>query len=1301
MRKIRPRRVAVHVRRVSRHTGRWAWYASAATLALLAVLFTAARILLPMVEDRKSDLERYLSRKSAHQVRIEKLDTFWDGMYPGARIQGLHVYTKDQLQPAVSLGELRLSLALLPLLWGKIEIHSLVLVRPSLAFERLADGRFRISGFDPIRLARREGDEKFTVWLFAQDQLAIVDGEMQWFDHRAPAAAGLSLTRVNITLNNDGDRHRLGFSARFPPGVCGAYAPPAAAGIEAGDCSLLFDIRGNPFLSNKWDGEIYLRAGEVNIDALPLIAREKLPPDFRGRFAAQLWSKWKSARPRLVQGEVSVSGLRLPLPALRAPLAVRQASTELKWEAGNDGWRLELDDLALGLSGPSWRAGRLLADVGARASTLQIGHLDVGDLTQFATNLRIDHPLFAHWAALSPAGAVDRLNLRVTGAAAAPEDFHAEADIAGLRTRPYEDFPGVQGLSGRLSARRHTGEFLLDAKDFTLLLPRVFRGPIEAERLAGRLDWERKSDHWQVRGADLRLEGADGRGTGALLLRLPDDRARSQFLKLRVDFHDGDVARAARYFPASHLKPATLAWMERSFLGGRVVSGHLIYEGETHAFPFDNGGGIFEIRARARDAVYNYLPGWEPVRNADLDVTVRGSSVLVTGHGTIGGVEARQVVARAEHPADGGGYVVRVGARLGGAVNEYLAVLRDVRAAGRERWQSYLPAALRGSGDGALSLDITIPAAAHRPAGVRGEYYFLDAGLRLGALAVEGIRGGVQFTGAGLQSGDLRARFLDGDAVVAMATRDTGRFQIFAQGKIPAGGLAPLLGPRLAPRIVGAADWSAGWRGAGGAGDLHAEIDLNGLKSTLPPPLHRPDGLTAEKLILKTETRDRRNHVIAVRAGSEIAGRLEFARDRGFWRLARGRVGFGEERVALPGEDGLQLKARIEALDLDQWLPLFADAGGAVEPPPFLWRVSADIGALDLLDRRFGRMAVDLAPRAATAADGGGWSGGFRGPALAGTGGFYRRQGVAHIWFDLARLNLPDKKHRGTDTEVDPARLPAVNVRSRSFQLKGRQLGELDFAAAPMERGWRIARLKLTRPEMKLAASGRWRRLDDRHESEFEVSLKDSDMGKTLEALGFPGQMSSGEVDLNARLSWPGSPTNIKPAGVSGRIAIAAEDGRFLQLKQGAGRMFGLLDLGSIGRYLMLDFSAAFGKGFVFNKITGGIDVDRGNANTRDLSIRGPSAQIGVVGRVGLVAEDFDLVIEVQPRLTSSLTLTTWGLWGPQVAAWVLAMQQIFKKQISAGTRVTYVVKGPWADPTVTKSELKAAPKAEAPPAGE
>jgi uncharacterized protein YhdP len=37
------------------------------------------------------------------------------------------------------------------------------------------------------------------------------------------------------------------------------------------------------------------------------------------------------------------------------------------------------------------------------------------------------------------------------------------------------------------------------------------------------------------------------------------------------------------------------------------------------------------------------------------------------------------------------------------------------------------------------------------------------------------------------------------------------------------------------------------------------------------------------------------------------------------------------------------------------------------------------------------------------------------------------------------------------------------------------------------------------------------------------------------------------------------------------------------------------------------------------------------------------------------------------------------------VAAAVLAVQKIFKKQIAKGTRITYVVKGPWDNPVITK----------------
>jgi len=289
------------------------------------------------------------------------------------------------------------------------------------------------------------------------------------------------------------------------------------------------------------------------------------------------------------------------------------------------------------------------------------------------------------------------------------------------------------------------------------------------------------------------------------------------------------------------------------------------------------------------------------------------------------------------------------------------------------------------------------------------------------------------------------------------------------------------------------------------------------------------------------------------------------------------------------------------------------------------------------------------------------------------------------ITLDLARLRLPDKKHRGVDTPIDPRRLPAIALRTASFEFKARNIGAVDFSGAPFAQGWRIARFNVTRPEGRFTSRGTWRAVGNRHASAFDVELSTGDMGETLAALGAPGQLSGGKVDVRTHLAWAGSPANPRLAALDGRLEFTAEKGRFLQLDPGAARLFGLLDLRAITRYLMLDFSSAFGKGLAYDKMHGTVTIERGNAYTSDLFVKGPSVGLTVEGRVGLAAEDFDLMLAINPKFSDTLTLTSWGLFGPQAAAVILAIQKIFKKQIASGTRVTYLVKGAWDKPTVTK----------------
>lgn len=1282
------------LRRYAFHVGRWTWYASAGVLVLLALIFTLARIYLPTLAEKKPELEAYLNRMSPYPVRIESLATYWEGLYPGLRAHGVEVYAVNGEQPAIRLPEVRISLALLPLLWGNLEINSLTIVKPVLALERLEDGRFRISGFDPLGGEERAGDAKFIGWLFRQNKLAIVDGVVQWLDRRDSAMA-LHLSRVNLTLQNSRERHRLGFSAEFPPGMCR-------------DCSLAIDIVGNPLASPEWDGEIFLRTTETNLAMLPRIVREKLPPELRGKFALQLWSEWDAGRPSSVTGKFGVSGLKVPVTDWDAPLAIRQANGDLKWRAKNAGWRLDLSDLSLGLSGPSWSVGHLRVLHQPSASTIQVEHANLNDITRFVGRIkdeieddmeaaaagRAPNEFLAYWTTAKPGGAIDNFNLRIDGDWMAPKDFSLEADMAGVNALAYRKFPGVRGLHARLAMTRESGKASIDAFNLDLSLPYLFRDSLSAQRVNANLRWEKTADAWQVKGDDLRVISEDGSGTGKLNVRVPLDKSVSPHLKLRVDFKDGKGAHAARYYPIYHLKPKTLAWMESSFVSGEIVNGYLIYDGPIREFPFRERNGKFQLRGHVRNAVYRYLPGWEPIKQAEVDVAIDGPDVRVTGTGKIGDMPLARVVVQTEETADKT-RVTRVNGNLTGAVDETLRVLHAASSEAQQtqqqtKWFTYLPTGLSGTGQGLLSLDLSIPIGDSAGMRMTGEYSFLNAGLHWAdsVVGMHALEGKVRFTQTGILDGSLRGRFLGGDAKLT-AVQEQEQLLIHAQGVVTAQGLAPVVGTKLAPRLGGDARWNVVWRRGEGIGDLRAEADLKNLKVTLPPPLDRPNGLTEEKLHIITESSTHDGYVLALSVGKQLSGKLAFVRADDNWRFTHGRIGFGDTAVTPTATRGLHLSARLDAVDLDRWLPWFGDS--QQPPPEFLSRLSVDVKSLDMFDRQFGNLSFDFSNLPE------GWSGAINGSNVVGKARFSGRGLLRRIGLDLSHLNLPDKQHERASAATDPRRLPALDIRSKSFQAHGKPLGELDFAAAPMQDGWKIERLSLTRPEMKARVSGAWRLLNGNHLSEFDIDFNSADMGKTMEAFGVPDQMAGGEVAVQSQLSWPGLPADPQLANLRGKLEVSAKKGRFLQVKPGAGRLFGLLDLSAINRYLVLDFSPLFGKGMLFDRIQGAVTIEKGSAFSQDLIITGPATVIDVGGRVGLAAEDFDLVLHLQPKLRDGLTLTSLGIWGPQVAAAVLAMQKIFKKQIAAGTRVTYVVKGPWAKPSITKTVKSNAAKIPSP----
>ncbi|MFQ6021640.1 MAG: YhdP family protein [Acidiferrobacterales bacterium] len=1265
-------RFALHIGRGTVHVGRWTWYASAVILVILALVFTVVRVGLPALAEKKAEIEKFISEKSNYPVRIGKLDAYWRGLRPGLRIEDLEIFSSADLLRAVRFGEVRVSLGLLPLLWGEVQIDSLVVARPSLALERLLDGSLRVTGFAPVQIAGKAGDGKLLRWLLQQKELIIEDGELQWFDHLGERR-GLYLSRINLNLQNDADRHQFGISAQLPRKVCG-------------DCSLIFDITGNPLLDEAWSGHIFLKAIGLKLNGIPAVVRRTLPAQLAGEFDVQLWTKWQNGKLRSVKGDVSVTDFKLPLRRLNQLIAVKEARTDLELKTSGDHWDLNLENLRLGLRGPAWTAGHLRIAHGPSTNTVRIEHVNLDDLTAFLVEIHGSNKLLGNLQALQPRGKVHALELRIVGDGAKLDDYTLEAQLEDIETKPLRKIPGVTGVSGHLFAQGRHGAFVLDAHDVILSAPHVFRVPVNASSVFGRLQWVMREQYWQVTGEDLRVVGDDGRGTGTLTLRVPYDRRTKPYLNLRAEFGDGNGAHARRYTPINLLTAKTVAWLDQSIVAGQVTSGELVYDGNLADFPFRDGSGDFEVRLHVEDGVFNYLPGWTPITGIDADIHFKRNRMLITGNqAKIGDLNVDNVIARADDLRKRGDSIVEVSGTAVGSVTETLRVLRQSPVALRRReWKSYLDVAVGATGQGAINLQLTIPVRKAADFTMTGEYVVQDGtlDLKLARLKAKGVHGRVGFDQSGPTTGRLRGQFLGGEAdlnITGQAGDQRDKTLVSGQGVLTSAGIGEAFAWPVADYLQGTGTWHGTLRLSRGIPRLHMEADLTAMTSGLPVPLSRPAGIS-EKLILTSQDVGRERHVLSLQVGDVISGKLAFARQPSGWLLARGKVAVGETSVRLPETNGLQVSARAEQVDADGWLRVLAwGSVDAKRPPDYLNRFSGEFSSVYLVNREFGPLKIELARNPEN------WLGWLKGDAADGQIKISpaTKASTAKIELDLEHLVVLAKRPTPERVLTDPRTLPTLGLKVKLFQYEDKNLGAVDFWAVHTTLGWKVVHFNIVRPEMKLFLNGDWSLVVGEHSTELELQFSTSDMGETLRAFGLPDQMEGGKVELTAELSWQGAPIDASLATLNGTVVVAAEDGRFLRIKQGAGRLFGALDFSSIGKFLTLDFDPVLGKGLHFKKLSGDIAIENGDAYTHNLYMTGPAAEISFNGRIGFAAEDFDLAMQVIPRLGTNIAI--WQLLGPQVAITLLAIEKLLKKQIAKGTRITYEVKGPWQQPTITR----------------
>jgi len=155
-------------------------------------------------------------------------------------------------------------------------------------------------------------------------------------------------------------------------------------------------------------------------------------------------------------------------------------------------------------------------------------------------------------------------------------------------------------------------------------------------------------------------------------------------------------------------------------------------------------------------------------------------------------------------------------------------------------------------------------------------------------------------------------------------------------------------------------------------------------------------------------------------------------------------------------------------------------------------------------------------------------------------------------------------------------------------------------------------------------------------------------------------------------------------ANLDGNLKVEVGEGRLLDVEPGgSGRILGLISLAEIPRRLTLDFSDFFSKGFSFNTMKGDIVFANGLANTKNLHINGPAAEINISGTADVRKQEYDQRIEVLPKAGGILPAIGMLTGGPAGAAMGVAAQAILQKPMKQTARTVYHVSGPWKKPQI------------------
>ena len=1258
---------------------KYAAYLGAAVVILLAVAVGLFRLMLPKLPAYQEEIKDWASAAIGMQVEFSSMDARWRLSGPELTFHDAELATDGRAR-VLNAEEVSVGVELPRLLLDLELVADRVLIRHAdVELRQGEDGRWLLQGIPLAEIGPAPAGEP--------------DGALVGIGEDIALHVTLAHRSEPVTLEVDSVQFRREDGQQS---IDASLVLPEAFGSE-------LELAGTQRLTDggaaaPW--RLYLEGEGLDLAALARLLPEP-PPLASGMADLQLWVELEDAAPRsatanfmLADVAADASGEGAPAPA-GTPFS---AQGRLEFSRGPDGWLVAADEFVMTAAGDQWPKSTL---------TLRATTGDAGRLERLAGRATwIDFDMLQHLAPLVPAdyrtvfddlalsGVLRDLDLSVLDPASPDRRFNGTAHLEQMGMAPWRGFPGLRGFSGSLRADQAGGRLEMDAADVQVRLPAWFAEPLVVRRAAGTVIWRRGEAGTTILSDSVRLSTADIDSQSSLQVTLPAD-GDSPLLDLQSRWSAASIGVIERYLPVNIMKPGLTRWLGDALVEGQVTAATTRFSGSLREFPFEEGEGTFRTEAHVQDAVLRYARSWPQVEGIDADLVIDNTRLYTIENSAMSAgnrvVDARLEIADLRAP------VLLIDAQATGTLD---SIYRFARQSPIDSLFGGHLERVEAAGGASFHLQLAYPVLDRERYTFSTAFHSDDGTVSIAGLPapITDVRGGVTVTRDTLRADALVGRFLGSPITIELARAGDaapGHSVIArARGSVTDDGLVEDLGVPLAGRLRGGTTYDAAVRFPDPGAQVPAplsigiESDLNGLALDVPGPIGKPAGIV-RPLSLELAFPEAGRIAVTGSLSDAAQWRLAFTRGTAGWDFDRGTVALGGAVPGEPQSRGLHIVGHAPRLDVDAWLAL-ADRGSADAS------VGERIRSIDLLVDRLGVIGQELTRhRLVVDRSAHDWVVQLDGEQVVGSIRLpYDFASGRAIELAMQKLTLPGGDgDAAREPLADPRTLPPIVVQAEDFSLGNRHFGSLAAKFSRTPRGLVAETVETSSATFGIIGSARW--LVDESDPAGQRTfvsgrLTSSDAMQTLEQLDYEPGIESEAMDVQFDVSWSGGPRQDFLGTLEGDVGVRFGVGQLNEVEPGAGRVFGLMSIVALPRRLSLDFSDVFDRGFGFDEITGNFRLDNGQAYTCDLSLKGPAADVGIVGRAGLVNKTYQQAAVVSANVGNTLPVVGAVVAGPQVAAALLIFSQIFKKPLQEMGQVYYGIEGPWENPVVDVIEPSA-----------